>query len=200
MRRYVSSLVLAVASGSIVGTGLAEEAKTEHPTALHGYCPVAYVAMEQAVKGDPNISLEHAGHRYLFANAKAKEMFETDPSAFEVAYGGWCATAAAMNERVESDPTLFTLEAGVTYLFSSADAKKMFEAEPAKYAYDPAYDGWCATAMSMGKKIAADPTLFTVTDGVAYLFSSEDAKATFDADVKGVRGKADMEWKKRKES
>ena len=35
-----------------------------------------------------------------------------------------------MGEKLESDPALFTNEDGVTYLFSSTDAKKMFDAKP----------------------------------------------------------------------
>ncbi len=66
----------------------------------------------------------------MFANADAKKMFEADPSKYSVAYDSYCATAMSMGKKLESDPTLFTVEKGVTYLFSSADAKKMFDANP----------------------------------------------------------------------
>ena len=99
--------------------------------ALGGYCPIAYIAMNKAVEGDPKISLDYAGQHYVFTNADAKKMFEADPPKYDVAYDGYCATAMSMGKKLESDPTLFTVDEGETYLFSSAEAKKMFDADPA---------------------------------------------------------------------
>jgi YHS domain-containing protein len=235
----------------MAGLVVADEATTE----FGGYCPVAYAVMNKAVKGDPDISMDFAGKHYAFANTDAKKMFEADPSKYRVAYDGYCATAVGMGKKLDSDPTIFTVDHGVTYLFSSADAKKMFEAdahkavamadkkwaeinpayggycpvayvamnkaipgspdittfrdgelillandqaykmfkaEPAKYSV--AYNGYCATAMAMGKKYPSDPTIFTVKDGVTYLFSSAEAKEMFDGDTAMITGKADEQW------
>lgn len=38
---------------------------------------------------------------------------------------------------------------GITYLFANEDNKKAFDANPAKYL--PAYGGWCAFGVSVGK-------------------------------------------------
>ncbi len=241
------ALALVLTAGLVV----ADEATTE----FDGYCPVAYVVMNKAVKGAPDISMDFAGKHYAFGNADAKKMFEADPSKYQVAYSGYCATAVGMGKKLDSDPTIFTVENGVTYLFSSADAKKMFnadahkaiavadkkwaeinpayggycpvayvamnkaipgspeitavrdgalillandqadkmfKADPAKYSV--AYDGHCATAMAMGKKYPSDPTVFTVKDGVTYLFSSAKAKKMFDSDAAKIADKADEQW------
>lgn len=131
MRRLVPIFAAAVLALTF-GTSLAaKQAKSSNAPTLGGYCPVAYVAMNKAVKGDPQFSAVHEGHRYLFANADAKKMFEADPSKYRVAYDGWCATAVSMGKKLKSDPALFTVHDGVTYLFSSADAKKMFDGGPA---------------------------------------------------------------------
>ena len=254
MKRSIMSLSMLLMALTI---GVAFAEKGAETPALGGYCPVAYVAMNKAVEGDPKISLDYAGEHYVFANADAKKMFEADPSKYDVAYDGYCATAVSMGKKLESDPTLFTSEDGVTYLFSSADAKKMFSANPAgvvkkadaqwavlnpalggycpvayvamdkavegdpnisldyqgehyvfgnadakkMFEADPskyhvAYDGYCATAVSMGKILESDPTLFTVEDGVTYLFSSAKAKEMFDANPDGVVKKADAQWAK----
>ena len=71
----------------------------------------------------------------------AKEMFEAHPEKYDVAYDGYCATAVSMGKRFESDPTLFTVVDGTTYLFSSAKAKKMFDADPEKFV-SMANDQW----------------------------------------------------------
>ena len=231
--------------------------KTPDAPAIGGYCPVAYVAMSKAVKGDPKVSLDHDGMHYLFVNAEAKKMFEADPAKYDVAYHGLCATAMAMGKQLESDPAVFSVSNGTTYLFSTADAKamfdkdpagtvkkadqqwaalhpalggycpvaygamnkavkgdpkvsldhdgmhylfvnaeakKMFEANPAKY--EVAYQGYCATAMAMGKKVASDPTLFTVADGKTYLFSSVEAKKMFDGNPAATVQKANEQWAK----
>ena len=129
MRRLVLLLIAALMT---VTVGIASAAKEGHSahTAIQGYCPVAYAAMGKAVKGDPKVSSVVDGHRYLFSNADAKKMFDADPSKYQVAYEGWCATAMSMGKKVKSDPKLFTVQGGKTYLFSTADAKKAFDAMP----------------------------------------------------------------------
>jgi YHS domain-containing protein len=129
------TLALGLASGvalvaqSVAPQSRAPESETE--VALDGYCPVAYVEMKQAVKGDPAHSTVRDGKTYHFANADAKKMFEKSPARYEVAYDGLCATAVAQNMKMESDPKLFTVHDGRTYLFSTADAKAMFDANKA---------------------------------------------------------------------
>jgi YHS domain-containing protein len=252
MRRIpLISAVFAIAIAA--STTLAGEGHKN--AALHGYCPVAYIAAGKAIKGNPELSMDFAGKHYVFANADAKKMFQADPAKFHVAYDGYCATAVSMGKKVESDPTVFEVVNGTTYLFSSADAKKafdkdtagviakadekwaalepafggycpvayammqkaikgdpeqtlvydghrynfanadakkMFEKDPSKFTV--AYDGYCATAMSMGKRLESDPTIFAVKDGVTYLFSSAKAQEMFDAKPDEVVTKADQHW------
>ncbi len=129
MRRFVPLLVVALIAIT-VGTSVAsKDGKSPH-TALQGYCPVAYVVMGKAVKGDPKVSSVNEGHRYLFVNADAKKMFDAEPTKYQVAYEGWCATAVSMGKKLKSDPKLFTLHDGRTYLFSNAEAKKTFDGMP----------------------------------------------------------------------
>jgi YHS domain-containing protein len=254
-----SVILMLAAMVSVFAGGVALADKATDAPALGGYCPVAYVAMNQAVKGDPKVSLEHHGRQYLFANADAKKMFEANPSKYEVAYDGLCATAMAMGKELVSDPTIFAVSSGRTYLFSgadakkmfdadaagtiakadkqwatlnpaldgycpvayvamnkavkgdpkisgdfdgkrylfaNADAKKMFDADPAKYRV--AYNGLCATAMAMGKELESDPEIFTVVNGTTYLFSSAEAKKTFEGDRSPTIKKADEQWAKRR--
>ena len=95
--------------------------------AIGGYCPVAYVKMGKAVKGDAQWSSERDGQTFLFSAPQAEELFEKSPDQFGVAYHGYCATAVAMGKKIPSDPEVFTVRDGVTYLFSSAKAKAMFD-------------------------------------------------------------------------
>lgn len=61
---------------------------------------------------------------------------------------------------------------GQTYYFVSAEAKAMFDAEPAKYV--PAYGGACAFGMSIKENFPIDPTNYKVADGRLFLFLKND--------------------------
>ena len=121
-RTLVFVLLLGMAAAPLVLAG--EQATGD--VALGGYCPVGYVAAGKAVKGDPKFVSEYEGETYYLANAMAKEMFDKAPASYVAAYDGWCATAVANGMMVESDPTVFVVRDGTTYLFSNEKAKAMF--------------------------------------------------------------------------
>ncbi len=134
MKRVLPILAMALLTIAVGTTNAGDHsnAKAVKATkALDGYCPVAYVAMGKAVKGDSKIWSDLDGHRYYFSNADAKKMFDAEPAKYRVGYDGYCATAVSMGKKLKSKPTLFAVHEGVTYLFSSADAKKMFSMNPA---------------------------------------------------------------------
>jgi YHS domain-containing protein len=97
---------------------------------LDGYCPVAYLVMEKSVKGDAKYSSTYEGKTYYIANADAKKMFDADPKKYLPKYDGYCATAVAMGKLIESDPQLFSVYNGATYLFSNKMAKESFDKDP----------------------------------------------------------------------
>ena len=57
-------------------------------------------------------------------------MFDKAPESCVVAYDGWCATGMAHGMKVESDPAIFVVRDGRTYLFSN-EAKAMFTEDAA---------------------------------------------------------------------
>ncbi len=124
-RSFLGLVLLLTVVGAVVWAG-------EQPElALKGYCPVAYAAMGKAVKGNPAISSTHQGRTYRFLNADAKAMFEQAPEKYLPAYDGNCATAVAQGMKLASDPKLFKVVGGRTYLFSNKQALEMFEKDPA---------------------------------------------------------------------
>ena len=80
----------------------------------------------------------------------------------------------------------------VTYLFSSADNLRTFEADPARYV--PAYGGWCAYGVSVGKKFVGDPDVWKVVDGRLYLNLDTGIQEKWQEDVDGRIAKADSVW------
>lgn len=109
-------------------------AKNANP-ALDGYCPVAYVEMNTALKGMDDHKSHAGGKTYLFANADAKKMFDANPKKYTdaIQYGTYCATAMSMGKKLKSDMSIFSKQDGKIYFFSSADAKAMFDKDPAAF-------------------------------------------------------------------
>lgn len=144
MRRHLASI--GIATALLATTAAASFAQSEAPRpsarseapratavepALDGYCPVAYVAMNQATKGDPQHKSEHDGRTYYFSNAQAKQLFDAAPARYLPAYDGFSATGVSMGVKLRSNPRVFALRNGRTYLFSDAQAKAAFEEDAA---------------------------------------------------------------------
>ena len=81
---------------------------------------------------------------------------------------------------------------GANYYFASADHKKLFDADPARYA--PAYGGFCGYAASIGKVRPANPLLWSIVDGQLIVQHAKGAVELWEKDVKGNKEKADRFW------
>lgn len=81
---------------------------------------------------------------------------------------------------------------GVTYAFANKKNRKKFEANPGKYA--PAYGGWCAYGVAVGKKFVADPTVWRIVDGTLYVNLDRDIQRTWQKDIPGNIKKANANW------
>jgi len=81
---------------------------------------------------------------------------------------------------------------GVTYAFASAEHKDLFQANPSKYA--PAYGGWCAYGLAVGKKFVADPTVWKIVNGTLYLNLDRDIQSKWKKDIPGYIKTGDANW------
>ncbi|MBC8284027.1 MAG: YHS domain-containing protein [Nitrospinae bacterium] len=82
---------------------------------------------------------------------------------------------------------------GGTYLFATKENKKMFEANPEKYA--PQFGGYCAYGVAVGKKFYSDPTIWKVVDGKLYLNLDKNIQKKWNADMNGHIRKAHSNWR-----
>lgn len=97
--------------------------------ALEGYCPVAYFAVDKAVRGKPDFASNHNGVTYWFVSADAKKAFDANPKKYLPAYGGWCAFGMAVADKFPVDPTHFKIVDGRLMLFlknQNVDALKLW--------------------------------------------------------------------------
>ena len=81
---------------------------------------------------------------------------------------------------------------GVTYLFSSEANKNTFEKDPAKYL--PAYGGYCAYGVALGKKFWGDPTVWEIVDGRLYLNLDKSIQQKWNMDKPGYITQANSNW------
>ncbi len=78
------------------------------------------------------------------------------------------------------------------WYFSSAENRDLFAANPGNFA--PQYDGYCAWAMSEGRKAETDPEVWRIVDGKLYLNCSKAAYEKWRKDIPGNIKKADRNW------
>ncbi len=115
----------------------------------------------------------------------------------KVQLGGYCPVAyLGANKAIPGDLKVTSEVDGKVYAFVNDGARKAFDAEPKKFTQAIQYSAWCATGLAMGKKIASDPTQFSIVDGKVYLFSPKGAKEAFDKAPKDFVAKADVQAKK----
>lgn len=81
---------------------------------------------------------------------------------------------------------------GATYRFASKENLDAFQANPAEY--EPAYGGFCAYGVALGKKFDGDPNLWKIADGRLYFNLNADIQATWAKDVAGNIAKANGNW------
>lgn len=128
----------------------------------------------------------------LFAATNRLRAEESPKLEPRLALGGHCAVAYQTESKaLKGDPANAVTYQGWVYHFSSPDAKKTFEANPAKYAAQ--YGEHCTTALGgiYGNRLPSDPTVFYVIDGKLYLFGSLRARNAFDKAPKDYIAKAD---------
>ncbi len=96
------------------------------------------------------------------------------------------------NKPVKGDPNYTATYNGGTYRFASAEHKKSFEGNPAKYA--PQFGGFCGYAASINKLAPIQVEYFQILHGRLVLQHNEKAWKLWHQDVEGNLKKADANW------
>jgi len=98
---------------------------------LKGHDPVAYFTEHKPVKGNPSISYDWDGERYLFASAANRSKFAATPERYAPQFGGYCTGTMARGARAEADPAAFIIADGKLYMFGQTKFKDMAEKDSA---------------------------------------------------------------------
>ena len=97
-----------------------------------------------------------------------------------------------LSARSQSDPAIMAVFNGALYHFVSKENKDTFEREPTKW--QPAFGGFCAWAVTLGKVVPTDGSVFEVVGGRLLLQRTEEAKRKFDAAPLENLAKAEATW------
>ena len=84
---------------------------------------------------------------------------------------------------------------GARYLFSSAQHRAAFVADPDRYL--PQFSGLCTTGVAVGKEFKGDPNTWKVVDGKLYLYYSDAVRARGESDPTTI-ARAQKNWTARK--
>ena len=98
-----------------------------------------------------------------------------------------------IGNRIDGTAKFTAVHDGVAYYFASQDNMNAFRRNPAKYA--PAYGGFCAFGVSVGKKFDGDPKYADVRNGKLYVFLNEEIFRMYQKDKDGAIAKAEKNWK-----
>jgi len=113
----------------------------------------------------------------------------------KLALQGYDAVSYFNGGPVEGSKDFAATFAGATYYFANAKDRDAFLASPDTYL--PAYGGWCATAMALGKKVEISPENYKITDGRLFLFYKNfisNAISDWNADEPKNTAAADTNW------
>jgi len=130
----IVSIVVFVA----VGLYFATAAKTEVATynmdndhvAIHGYDTVAYFTDGKATKGSAEFEYKWEDARWLFANARHRDMFAKHPESFAPQFGGYCALGLSAGEYADADPEAWTIVEGKLYFQKTKDLRDIWRKAP----------------------------------------------------------------------
>ncbi|MEK6246240.1 MAG: YHS domain-containing (seleno)protein [Pseudomonadota bacterium] len=110
-----------------------------------------------------------------------------DPVSYVSAY-------ASGTQPLKGDASLQSVFDGDVYRFASEANKRIFDANPQKYA--PAWAGFCASGVHYALKAAIHADLYMVYKGRLYLFGSERSKANWLMDADENIRLGDEYWQK----
>lgn len=91
---------------------------TKNNIFLNEYDPVSYIISNRATKGEKKFSARYKGVEIYFSSQSNKVAFLNHPNKYLPAYGGWCAYALTLGQKlVRVNPKSFKIIMGKTYLY-----------------------------------------------------------------------------------
>jgi hypothetical protein len=98
LKSAMAAMALGLAA-LIAQPALAKEAintqGSDHNIAISGLDPVGFFTEHKALQGKESIAYDWKGATWLFASAKDRDLFKSDPEKYAPQWGGFCAVGIA---------------------------------------------------------------------------------------------------------
>jgi hypothetical protein len=128
----VLTALLTAAPGSVSRVASAERIVSDRHTglAIYGVDPVAFHTKRKPTEGSQEFELRYSGAIWRFENEGNRAAFIKDPLIYMPRYGGYDPIGVARGVGTAGYPALFSVVENRLYLFYTAEAQKIFLADP----------------------------------------------------------------------
>ena len=126
-RRTFSALALAAPALVLARPALAREPEIyqERGIAIDGSDPVGYFTTGGPVPGG-DVTVQYKGATWRFADQASADAFAANPTAYEPAFGGYCAFAASRGYLAPTTPEAWTIYEDKLYLNANLRARELW--------------------------------------------------------------------------
>ncbi len=148
--------------------------------ALAGYCPVSLLRERKLVPGKPELTIEHDGRVFRFADEATRVAFRQEPGSFAPANDGRCPVSQVdRGDLHPGDPRWGVVYSGHLFLFKDETERDRFVKDPDRYAnVDAAERASCPHCWNRSRLLGRAPSRFSA----AYL-----ARRTTGPDVNRIQ-------------
>lgn len=151
------------------------------------FLSIAAVGIALALAGCAPLVTQSPGGAFSPVNAHA-----IDGNERVLMKGADVVAYFTMNKDVQGNPTIKSTYENVTFYFSSAEHKALFDKEPAKYL--PQYGGYCANGIVYGIPWGGDADTWRMVDGKLYIFGGAGSRDAFLLDTPKNIALANKYW------
>jgi len=151
------------------------------------FLSIATVGIALALAGCAPLVTQSPGGAFSPVNAHA-----IDGNERVLMKGADVVAYFTMNKDVQGNPTIKSTYENVTFYFSSAEHKALFDKEPAKYL--PQYGGYCANGIVYGIPWGGDADTWRMVDGKLYIFGGAGSRDAFLLDTPKNIALANKYW------
>ncbi len=140
-------------------------AERDNALALAGFCPVALLKDQRLVAGKADLTAEHDGRVFRFADQSSRLAFLERPGYFAPANDGRCPVSQVdRGDFLTGDPRWGVVYTGHLYLFKDGTERDRFARDPERYAHvDAQGRATCLHCRSRYSLASRAPTRFSAT-------------------------------------
>ncbi|OUS23984.1 hypothetical protein A9Q99_25865 [Gammaproteobacteria bacterium 45_16_T64] len=113
----IKQLLIAITTAlALLSGGVSAADHSTIAIAVGGYDLVSYQQKNGPTRGNGHNLTIYQDNIYAFSNAENKSTFDTNPSKYLPAYGGFCAYGASLGKKFYGDPNVYSVVDGSLYL------------------------------------------------------------------------------------